>query len=309
VEAAMPGTCELPPELQRELDALAAREGRVSHYELLGIGPDADGTAVRRAFLLKSKQLHPDAWYQRQLGRFGPLLSRAFQRVTLAYQVLSDEEARAAYDEKNEALFGEADKAKIRQRGEATADEERRARERRERLLRTKGFARIGAARQLYERAIEHAAEGNRLAAVAELQAARQLDPARKEIAQKLVELEKEGVRARIANAVASGIDWEEKGEFARALTVYQTALQQDPTNVAAGIGAARCAAEQQDWQRTCSLCAKVLEAAPTDVEAQLLLSRALIKVGSKVRAKAQLQQLLKQKPGHAEAMALLKRL
>ena len=73
------GSLDLPPELQRELKDLAAREGGISHYELLGIPADADGGAVRRAYLERSKRLHPDAWYRKVTGEFGPLLTRAFQ--------------------------------------------------------------------------------------------------------------------------------------------------------------------------------------------------------------------------------------
>ena len=111
--AAREGGLEIPPELQRELRELAAREGRISHYELLGIPADADSGAVRRAFLERSRRFHPDAWYRKQLGDFGPLLSRAFQRINTAYQVLCEPEARAAYDKENASAFSSGDRARI----------------------------------------------------------------------------------------------------------------------------------------------------------------------------------------------------
>ena len=48
------GGTDLPAELQRELLDLEARGARVSHYELLGIDPRADRTAIRMALDRKS---------------------------------------------------------------------------------------------------------------------------------------------------------------------------------------------------------------------------------------------------------------
>jgi len=109
----------------------------------------ADGGTVRRAYLEKSKRFHPDAWFRRDVGGFGPLLSKWFQRLSAAYQVLSDEESRAGYDRDHRAELSKSDRAALERRELSLVDEERRARERRERMLRTKGFARIGAAREV----------------------------------------------------------------------------------------------------------------------------------------------------------------
>src|SRR5579872_6417868 len=95
--------------MQRELLALEARGSRLTHYELLGVPADADGGAIRRAYLEKSKRFHPDAWYRKELGEFGPLLSKWFQRLAAAYQVLSDEESRRAYDEDHRNDLSESD--------------------------------------------------------------------------------------------------------------------------------------------------------------------------------------------------------
>src|SRR2546426_11451240 len=141
------GTIELPADMQSELQQLEARGDRLTHYELLGVGADADGRTVRRAYLEKSKRFHPDAWYRKETGKFGPLLSKWFQRLSAAYQVLSDEEMRTGYDRDHRAELSQTDRVALERRELSVAEEERRARERRERMLRTKGFARIGAAR------------------------------------------------------------------------------------------------------------------------------------------------------------------
>ena len=305
--AATVGGVEIPADLQRELRDLAAREGKISHYELLGIPADADSGAVRRAFLERSRKFHPDAWYRKELGELGPLLTRAFQRINTAYQVLGDDEARAAYDEANLHLFTDRDRELIRQRGVAMADEERRARERRERLLRMKGVARIGAARQLVEQATKHAAEGNRTAALAELATARELDPLRKEIALRLAEIEKEAAKVRVASALSWGRDLEAQMSHEKALGIYSNAFQQDPTCGAAAVGAARCALALSDWQPAASWGQRAVESAPDDLEGRVLAARAFAQLKMKARAKAELQLVLQKKPDHAEARAVLK--
>src|SRR5439155_1717209 len=55
------GAIDLPADMQRELRELEDRGTRLTHYELLGVPADADGAAIRRAYLEKSKRFHRDA--------------------------------------------------------------------------------------------------------------------------------------------------------------------------------------------------------------------------------------------------------
>src|SRR5438067_6997166 len=183
------GAIDLPADMQRELRELEDRGTRLTHYELLGVPADADGAAIRRAYLEKSKRFHPDAWYRKELGEFAPLLSKWFQRLAAAYQALSDEESRADYDTEHKEELNEKDRRAMEKRELSRAEQDRRQREGRERLLRSKGFARIGAARKLYEEAQALAQNGERTNAIAALKAARGLDPNRKEIQTRLREL------------------------------------------------------------------------------------------------------------------------
>src|SRR5881409_3486058 len=212
--------------MQQELQALESKGDRLTHYELLGVSADADGGTIRRAYLEKSKRFHPDAWYRKETGKFGPLLSKWFQRLSSAYQVLSDEESRAAYDSDHRTELSQTDRAALDRRELSRAEEERRGRERRERMRRTKGFARIGAARKLYEEALEYALNGERTQAIFALKAARELDPHRKEIGSKLVELEREQTRARASSAVVSAKEKEDNPRFADALAAYAAGYQ-----------------------------------------------------------------------------------
>jgi len=303
------GNIDLPVDIQDELRKLEAGGDRLTHYELLDIDADADGATIRRAYLERSKRLHPDAWYRKDLGSYGPLLSKWFQRLSTAYQALSDEESRAVYDRDHRAEISQRHGQALERRELSRAEEERRARERRERLLRTKGFARIGAARKLYEEATEHALNGERTQAIFALKAARELDPNRKEIAAKLVDLEREQARARALSAIASAREREERRKFADAMAGYAAAFQNDPASFEAAMGATRCAMEISDQRAATTWATRAVQLNPEALDARLLLARLLLDAGMKVRARTELTALLHKNPDHKEAKALLKAL
>lgn len=64
-----------------------------SHYERLGIAPDASPQQLRQAFRALSKSVHPDT------ASLPPQQAEeAFRQLQQAYRVLADPESRAAYD-------------------------------------------------------------------------------------------------------------------------------------------------------------------------------------------------------------------
>ena len=66
-------------------------------YEVLGVARDADQRTIKRAFLKKAREVHPDV-------SDDPHAEEKFKEVNEAYSVLSDEQKRANYDR-----FGSAD--------------------------------------------------------------------------------------------------------------------------------------------------------------------------------------------------------
>ena len=100
---------ERPPELLtleslEDLQALLASEstsartrqrGAVKEtelYDLLSVEPDADAAAIKKAYRRTALKLHPDK------NADDPSATEKFQAVGKAYQILSDERLRAAYD-------------------------------------------------------------------------------------------------------------------------------------------------------------------------------------------------------------------
>jgi tetratricopeptide (TPR) repeat protein len=79
--------------------------GRRDHFEILGVLASASKREVKRAYFALSKEFHPDRYFGVETGSFGPLLAEIFERVNLAYSVLSSPRQRAAYEA---SLRGEA---------------------------------------------------------------------------------------------------------------------------------------------------------------------------------------------------------
>jgi hypothetical protein len=61
------------------------------YYAMLGVSGNTDAEGIKSAYRGKAKRLHPDI-------NPSPLAAKQFQRLTEAYNVLSDIEKRAAYD-------------------------------------------------------------------------------------------------------------------------------------------------------------------------------------------------------------------
>lgn len=84
-------------ELRLELQALTARLTG-THYQLLGVPPDAVASVIQNAFFGLAKKWHPDR-LRPEVADLKDQATRVFSRISEASQVLSDPAARKAYDE------------------------------------------------------------------------------------------------------------------------------------------------------------------------------------------------------------------
>lgn len=84
-------------ELRIELTALAARSSG-SHYQLLGVAPDAVASVIQNAFFALAKRWHPDR-LRPELADLKDQATRVFARISEASQTLSDPQARQLYDQ------------------------------------------------------------------------------------------------------------------------------------------------------------------------------------------------------------------
>jgi curved DNA-binding protein CbpA len=85
---------EISPEAQRAIAAFEAGLERPYH-EILGVAPDADARAIKRAYFALSKEFHPDRWFRRDIGAWRERSERVFRKIVEAYELLSDPATRA----------------------------------------------------------------------------------------------------------------------------------------------------------------------------------------------------------------------
>ena len=71
--------------------------GRRNHFELLGIGREADDETVRAAFKELAKRWHTDAFANIELGEEQAKLDEIFQRLNEAYETLTTPKLREEY--------------------------------------------------------------------------------------------------------------------------------------------------------------------------------------------------------------------
>lgn len=72
---------------------------KTDYYELLGVSRDADGETIKRSFRKLAMQWHPDK------NPGDEAAAKKFRDISEAYQVLSDDEKRAAYNRFGHAAF------------------------------------------------------------------------------------------------------------------------------------------------------------------------------------------------------------
>jgi hypothetical protein len=81
---------EADPLLKERIIRLHRRMKKLSPFEFLGLPSKADAAALRRAFTIASKELHPDRYFGQKLGSFKNKLAAIFARLTEAMQEIED---------------------------------------------------------------------------------------------------------------------------------------------------------------------------------------------------------------------------
>lgn len=70
-----------------------------THYEILGVPPDASHSDVKAAFHKLARQSHPDKQQQLHLRNHNNTHDLDFKKVQLAWEILRSEEKRKEYDD------------------------------------------------------------------------------------------------------------------------------------------------------------------------------------------------------------------
>ncbi len=86
----------LSASLQRRI--ILARRNLGNYFALLGVEPGVGKRQLKRAYFRFSKEFHPDRFFGKDLGSFGPWIQEIFETSTRAMNELSDSRRRKAYE-------------------------------------------------------------------------------------------------------------------------------------------------------------------------------------------------------------------
>lgn len=89
---------EMEDDFKKEVLFVYAQIDDVDYYQLLGTTKDAGRRQLRSAYFTMSKRYHPDRFFRKLLGDYEIMVEKIFQRITKAYQTLSNRKKRAEYD-------------------------------------------------------------------------------------------------------------------------------------------------------------------------------------------------------------------
>jgi curved DNA-binding protein CbpA len=89
---------DLEMEHRRYILDAHARIEQITHYELLGVRPNADKREIKKAYYALAGVIHPDRYFGKNLGSYKPKMEVLYARITKAFELLSSKSERAQYD-------------------------------------------------------------------------------------------------------------------------------------------------------------------------------------------------------------------
>jgi tetratricopeptide (TPR) repeat protein len=283
---------------------------RWSHYELLQVKRRDDEKALKRAYFERSKEWHPDRFRRGQLGAFKRMIEEIYHAVKEAYDVLTDEDLREAYDETCIFAPDEEDLARMldaQRRADRDRLREQELIERRKR--RNPMRKRIDKAKALFEEALQKESAGDLLNALRVAQTAAMFDPrpAHLEAVERLKVTAGEqriGPYLRRGQHHESMLDWDE------AVEVFDEAVRIAPENGPMRLRLAyNMMMAGRDAQEANTHAQKAVTLLPDDPEAHFVLGLCYEKGGMEKAAVRAYSRALELKPNYLEAKKKLKKL
>ena len=312
-------TLDLPLELQRRILDFEAALDRPYHA-LLGVPADADLRTIKRAFFGLSKEFHPDRYFRRRIGSYGPRLGRIFKRIALAYELLSDPAARAEVERQSAAPveLPQPAPAEPVAAPEAGASAPPRRSRRRETLDRLRRHFRVPEevlaerrfrARRLRESARAAAAHGSWSEAASAIRLAIAFDPWSDEYKDAFAEIQSELHQQRAAELLERGGAGAHSTSAPEALRLIEDALHYRPSDARIQHRAAELALDAGDVDRAREYAERACELAPEAAAHHSTLGRVLRRAGERALAREAFERAHRLDPSDARAVEELDRL
>ncbi len=297
---------DLDQEKKKQILFLFHNVDQMSHYRLLGVPATASPGEIRKAYLERSKEMHPDSFFRKNLGNYKGRIEQIFRRIKGAHDLLMDPESRSKYDREGKH-FTKEEIADVSKRQIEELEMEKRARARRDRLLRAKGFARLTMARELVSAGNTALKDGNVKEAIHNYQLAIEVDPRLEDAKNKLSEARRVANVQRADAAVEQAQRAEVDGNTELALTLLKSAVEVDPSNPKTQEGlAAALFKTQSDFAEARFHARRAWELGNRTAGLRVLTGEILLAMGQKKAARAEFQAAADM--GDARAKNLLKK-
>jgi curved DNA-binding protein CbpA len=203
-----------------------------THYEMLQVDRRAEPKEIKRAYFKVSRVFHPDSFFRKNLGSYKQKIEAIFKRISQAYEVLGNEQKRAAYEK---TLPYEPTPEEIEEKRQVALQQERAKKlrqERRQRLLkRSPVVARRGQARQHYEDAKSWFEQKEYSKAANSIRLALTLDPNNEDFKKLLDEVAPRADEIRAENDFRRGRMEESMGRIEEAIAAYLHSIEANPND------------------------------------------------------------------------------
>ncbi len=307
---------QIDVEIQEQILSFEAKLDR-SYYEILGVAPDANDRAIKRAYFQLSKIFHPDRYFGREIGDFAARLDRVFKKVALAYELLMDPTTRAEIERTMPPPPPPPEPEPAPAEPAAAATTPPRKPTRREMLDRLRRQFRIPEkilterrfkAKQFAEAAKVSGYQRKWKDAAASIRLAIAFDPWNDDYKETFagIQVEVNQLRAAELQERANGaMDARAANE---ALRLYEEAMGYRPVDATIHAKAAEVACEVESFERAHEYAERACELAPEEPAYRIVLARALRGQGLRTKALKVLEEARERYPGSTEILEELKR-
>ncbi|MBM4384862.1 MAG: DnaJ domain-containing protein [Deltaproteobacteria bacterium] len=304
---------DLDVELQREILEFAKGLGR-KYHEILGVAANADTKAVKKAYFALSKKLHPDRYFRRKTGSFGPLIETCFKRLLAAYELLSDPATRAAVEaaqlERTTQHLASADAGNAASARASSLDARRRLRER---VSSMHAHARHHDAQRrkakgFFEHGMSAFAAGRWIEAAGAVRLAIAFDPDNSAYLKEFPNVQRKAHDERAKHLVKQAEVALEMRDYSAALDHFEEALLYRPADAELAFRSAKLSMQiSGDLKRSKEFAAQAVECAPENGEYRKMLAGIYAAAGLRANAKREFEAALRIAPDDKEAKAGLR--